>query len=47
MDAQPDQLLEDAMIAATVRVHRLVVVPRNERDFRELDVRILNPFQTR
>ena len=45
MDAKPDQLLEDAMIAATARVHRLIVVTRNERDFKQLDVRILNPFQ--
>lgn len=47
MDAKPDQLLEDAMIAATARVHRLIVATRNERDFKQLDVRILNPFQTR
>ncbi len=46
MDRTPDQLLEDAMIAATARVHHLVVATRNERDFRRLDVRILNPFKT-
>lgn len=38
-------LSEDAMIAATARVHGLVVVTRNERDFAHFDVRILNPFK--
>jgi toxin FitB len=45
MDRKPDELLEDAMIAATARVHRLIVATRNERDFGKLDVRILNPFK--
>jgi len=45
MDRKPDELLEDAMIAATARVHHLIVATRNEGDFRQFDVRILNPFK--
>lgn len=39
-----DTLIEDAMIAATARVHRLTVVTRNTRDFAPFSVDLLNPF---
>ncbi|MES2935213.1 MAG: type II toxin-antitoxin system VapC family toxin [Pseudomonadota bacterium] len=39
-----DTLYEDAMIAATARVHKLVVVTRNVADFKVLGVEIFNPF---
>lgn len=42
---KPDELLEDAMIAATARVHHLIVATRNEGDFKRLDVSIVNPFK--
>jgi len=45
MHGKPSDLMEDAMIAATARVHHLIVATRNERDFSQLDVRILNPFK--
>jgi predicted nucleic acid-binding protein len=44
MNGKSDTLLEDAMIAATARVHGLTVATRNDRDFTELGVALLNPF---
>jgi predicted nucleic acid-binding protein len=37
-------LTEDAMIAATARVHHMIVVTRNVKDFEFFDVDIFNPF---
>ncbi len=39
-----DDLIEDAMIAATAVVHNLTVVTRNIRDFKGFGVLTLNPF---
>ena len=39
--------IEDAMIAATARVHGLQVVTRNVRDFKEFGVRVMNPYTIR
>jgi hypothetical protein len=36
---------EDAMIAASARVHGLTVATRNERDFRAFSVSPFNPFR--
>lgn len=46
MKGRPDELLEDVMIAATARVHGLRVASRNERDFAQLSVQIVNPFKS-
>jgi predicted nucleic acid-binding protein len=35
---------EDGLIAATARIHRLVVVTRNVRDFEGFGVEVFNPF---
>jgi toxin FitB len=44
MHRRSDTLVEDAMIAATARVHGLQVVTRNVRDFKDFDVEVLNPY---
>jgi predicted nucleic acid-binding protein len=46
MHGKPDRLAEDAMIAATARINNLVVATRNERDFRDFEVSVLNPFKS-
>ena len=46
MHRRADELLEDAMIAATAQVHDLTVVTRNLRHFAPFGVRTLNPFVT-
>ena len=44
MHGRSDTLYEDAMIAATAKVHKLTVVTRNIADFKSFDVALLNPF---
>ena len=40
-----DVLAEDAMLAATARVHSLTMATRNERDFAHFSVTVFNPFK--
>jgi predicted nucleic acid-binding protein len=44
MHRQSDKVYEDAMIAASARVHHLTVVTRNVGDFERFNVPIVNPF---
>jgi hypothetical protein len=44
MHRRSDELMEDAMIAATADVHGWTVVTRNIRDFKVFGSRTLNPF---
>jgi toxin FitB len=45
MEGKQEHLLEDAMIAATARIHGLIVATRNDADFAQLDVPVENPFR--
>jgi toxin FitB len=46
MHGTSNTLYEDAMIAATARVHKLCVATRNVADFKNFGVEVLNPFAT-
>ena len=37
----------DGLLAATAKVHRMTLVTRNTTDIVDLDVRVLNPFESR
>jgi toxin FitB len=43
---KPEALREDAMIAATARVHGFTVATRDEKHFKHLGVEIINPFKS-
>jgi predicted nucleic acid-binding protein len=45
MAGKPTTLREDGMIAATAAVHGLTVATRDERDFKQLGVYVVNPFK--
>jgi predicted nucleic acid-binding protein len=45
MHRRSDDLVEDAMIAATALVRNMTVVTRNLRDFGQFAVPVLDPFR--
>jgi toxin FitB len=47
MHGKSDHLIEDGMIAATARTQGLIVATRNERDFKQLNVAVFNPFHVK
>jgi len=47
MHGRSDTMIEDAMIAATAKLHGLTVVTRNVKDFKQFGVKLLNPFAAR
>ncbi len=44
MHRRTDDVVEDAMIAATAAIHRLTIATRNVRDFQSFGVPTFNPF---
>ena len=44
MHRKSDPLYEDAMMAATAKVHGLTVATRNVADFQALSLEVFNPF---
>lgn len=46
MHRKSDTVYEDAMIAATAKLHGLTVVTRNVADFKSFAVPLLNPFKS-
>jgi toxin FitB len=44
MHRRSESLSEDAMIAATARVHGLQIATRNVKDFKDFGVRVINPY---
>nr|WP_255743531.1 MULTISPECIES: type II toxin-antitoxin system VapC family toxin [unclassified Mycetohabitans] len=44
MHRQSNTVYEDAMIAASALMHKLIVATRNVRDFERFDVPVFNPF---
>jgi toxin FitB len=44
MHGKPDDVLEDAMVAATARVHGFTVATRNVKDYKPFGVPVHNPF---
>jgi toxin FitB len=45
MHRKSDTVYEDAMIAATAKIHGLTVATRNVADFKAFGVPLLNPFK--
>ena len=46
MARKSTHLIQDAMIAATARVHHLTVATRDEADFKQFAVAVVNPFKS-
>ncbi len=47
MHGRSDTLIEDAMIAATARLHGLTIATRNVKDFANFGAKLFNPFTAR